>query len=441
MANRVCAALLLIGSLLAPEPLGAGVEGTRPERERAAVHNRMVLKKLNTVLGPAMRRNNIQLWIVLSREYNVDPVFPFITPDGTYPGAGNAYVFIDDGSDRPLRIAIGSHQWKQGAPFFDRVIGARGAKVGQELRTLVEKYRPQRIAINSARSTSAADGLTATFRESLQEALGPEFASRLVSAEQLVIDYLDTRLPEDEALFREAAEVTRKIWEEAFSPAVITPGTTTVGDVLWYIRQRCADHGVGIWFRPDIRVQRRGVEFRPGEVAPDDLVLLRGDVLHLDFGIIYLDFSTDYQKHAYILREDETDVPDGLKQALANTNRLQDILLAEMKAGRSGHQVFTAAMERAQAEDLQAMIYSHSIGHFGHFVGAAIGSFSGGKPGLRALLPLRPGSYTSIELNTKTAVPEWDGQEVYIMMEDDAFLSPDGMKFFLPRQLRWYTIR
>ncbi len=427
--------------LLSGADLRAGVEGTRPERERAAIHDRIVLKKLDTVLGPAMRANRIPMWIVFTREYNVDPVFPFITPDGTYAGAGNAYVFVDAGGPRPERIAIGSHQWKQGAPFFDQVIAARREAVGQALRALVEKHQPERIAINTAADTSAADGLSVSMRDFLAGHLGPKFSSRLVSAESLVIDYLETRLPEEEALFREAAEVTRRIWEESFSAKVIQSGKTTVGDVLWHMRQRCADSGVGTWFRPDIRVQRRAVKFNPAQVPEDGFVLERGDVLHVDFGIVYLDFSTDYQKHFYIPRAGETDVPAGLKRALANTNRLQDILLAEMAPGRKGHEVYEAAMAKARAAGLEPMIYSHSVGHYGHFVGAAIGSFSGASLGLRESLPLRPGAYTSVELNTRTAVPEWDGQEVYIMMEDDAVLTPEGMKYFLPRQTEWFLVQ
>lgn len=427
--------------LLCVLPASAGVEGTRSERERAAIHDRIVLKKLDTVLGPAMRANQIPMWIVFTREYNVDPVFPFITPDGTYAGAGNAYVFIDSGGARPERIAIGSHQWKQGAPFFDQVIAARREAVGVALRDLVTKHNPERIAINTAADTSAADGLTVALRDFLAGHLGPRYSSRLVSSEPLVIDYLETRLPEEEALFRESAEVTRKIWEESFSAKVIQPGKTTVGDVLWHIRQRCADHGVGTWFRPDIRVQRRGMQFNPSRLPEDNFVLERGDVLHVDFGIVYLDFSTDYQKHFYIPREGEKDVPAGLKRALANTNKLQDILLAEMKAGRKGNEVYDAAMKKAQAAGLEPMIYSHSVGNYGHFVGAAIGSFSGASLGLRETLPLRAGSYTSIELNTRTAVPEWDGQVVYIMMEDDAVLTPEGMKYFLKRQTEWFLVQ
>ena len=435
LLKGVAVALALACSLVA---CARADDGSRPVRDRAAIHDRMVEKRLNEVLGPAMRANDIQMWIVLGREYNPDPVFPFVTPDGTYPGAGNAYVFIDNKSERPLRVVIGSHQFKQSA-FFDRIIAARGDAVGAELRKLAEEFDPKRIGVNIARQTSAADGLTHSFHESLVDWLGPDYAGRMVSAEWLIIDFLDTRLPEERALFREAAELTRSIWTEAFSRKVITPGETTVGDVLWFIRQRCADHHVGTWFRPDIRLQRRGVEFTPGSVAPDNMVIERGDVLHVDFGIEYLDFSTDYQKHFYVPRDGETDVPAGLEAALRNTNRLQDILMGEIRPGLTGQEVYKAAMAKARGAGLQAMIYSHSIGHFGHFVGAAIGQFSG-QPGLRGTLPMRAGSYTSIELNTRTAVAEWDGQELWIMMEDDAFLSPKGMRFFVPRQTEWFVI-
>ena len=54
---------------------------------------------------------------------------------------------------------------------------------------------------------------------------------------------------------------------------------------------------------------------------------------------------------------------------------------------------------------------------------------------------LRDGSYLSIELNTATPVAEWGGQKVFVMMEDCAYLTPDGYRFFRPRQEAFYLIR
>jgi Xaa-Pro aminopeptidase len=436
-------ALLAITPPPPPAPEAAAVAPATPrsERERAALRERITRLKLDTVLGPAMRAHDVQLWVVLTREDAVDPVFPFVTPDGAYPGARSAYLFVDEGGPRPRRVVIGSHPGAVSAGFFDEVIEARGAELGAALRAVADRLQPRRIAVDRAPETAAADGLSASGEAFLVEALGPH-AARLVSAEPVVIDYLDTRLPEERPLFAEAAALTRRLWEEAFSAASIVPGRTTVGDVLWRVRQRIAEAHLGAWFRPDLRLQRRGVAFDPSRIAEDAQVIERGDVLHLDLGVTYLGYATDYQRMAYVARPGERDAPAGLKKAMAATHRLQDLVLAEMRPGRPGLEVHEAAMARARAEGLEAMVYSHSIGNFGHFVGAAIGGFRpGGAPGLRASLPLRAGSATSIELNTASPVAEWDGQKVYVMLEDDAWLSPKGMRWFLPRQEAWIVIR
>ena len=431
-------ALVALAPLLVATGPSPSAATTRPERERGELHDRIVRAKLDRVLGPAMRRNGISMWIVLVREDEVDPVFPFVTHDGAYAGSRNAWVFVDDGGPRPRRIQVGN---EMRGPFADEAIEAGPDELGEELRALADRYRPRRIALDVAFHLPAADGLSASLRDWLAKALGPH-ARKVASAEGLVRDYLGTRLPEELPLFTEAAEVTESVWREALSARAIRPGQTTVGDLLWFVRQRYADLHVGSWFRPDVRVQRQGVKFDPGDAAPDDLVIRPGDVVHLDLGIVYLGFATDYQRLAYVPREGEEEVPPGLTRALAATNRLQELLVAEMQPGRAGRDVAAAALARATAEGLQAMIHSHSVGNFGHCVGASIGSFKpDAKPGPRSGLPLREGAYTAIELATRSAVPEWGGQELVVMMEDDAWLAPDGMRYFVPRQTSWIVVR
>jgi len=431
------AALALAPLLLAalPSPPAAT---TRPERERGEIHDRIVRAKLDRVLGPAMKANGVSMWIVLVREDAVDPLFPFVSHDGAYAGSRNAWVFVDDGGPRPRRIQVGD---EMRGPFADEAIEPRPGELGKALRALADRYRPRRIALDVALDTPAADGLSASLRDWLVKELGPH-ARKVASAEGLVRDYLGTRLPEELPLFAEAARVTESVWGEALSARAIRPGETTVGDLLWFVRQRYADLHVGSWFRPDVRVQRQGLKFDPADAAPADLVIRPGDVVHLDLGIVYLGFATDYQRMAYVPRDGEQEVPPGLARALAATNRLQDLLVAEMRAGRAGREVAAAALARAKAEGLEPMIYSHSVGNFGHCVGASIGSFMpGARPGPRARLPLRDGAYTAIELAARTAVPEWAGQEVVVMMEDDAWLAPEGMRYFVPRQTSWIVVR
>jgi Xaa-Pro dipeptidase len=193
-----------------------------------------------------------------------------------------------------------------------------------------------------------------------------------------------------------------------------------------------------------LRVQRRSRETGKTQqflsVAEESTVIERGDVIHVDFGLNYMGLSTDWQKHAYVLLPGERDAPEGLKRALQNTNRLQDALFRHARPGRSGGEVYEATMADMKREGIEAMIYSHSVGTQGHALGAAIDFRGASLTGPDRQL-LREGSYTSIELNTSTPVPEWGGQKVTIMMEDDAYLTAEGFKWFRPRQTAFYLIR
>jgi len=225
---------------------------------------------------------------------------------------------------------------------------------------------------------------------------------------------------------------------------VIAPGKTTVGDVRWWFLQQVNNLGLGVWFQPDLRVQRQNTETGKTlqflEVAEESMVIKRGDVIHIDCGVNYLGLSTDWQKMGYVLREGEKDVPEGLKKALTNTNRLQDALFTHIKTGAKGFEVYDATMGNMKEAGIEAMIYSHSVGNQGHALGASV-DFRRPAAGAPLEPPFREGSYTSIELNTSTPVPEWGGQKVTIMMEDDAYLTKDGMKWFRPRQTAFYIIR
>jgi Xaa-Pro aminopeptidase len=276
--------------------------------------------------------------------------------------------------------------------------------------------------------------------------MGPEAAERFTAAEPLIEEYLDTRLPEEKRHYTDAVRLTDRITKDALSARVITPGKTTVGDVRRWLYDAFWANGVGTWFQPDLRVQRKGVPNPTSRgflaVAPESLVIQRGDVVHLDVGLTYMGFDTDWQKMLYVLRPGEKDVPAGLKRAMQNTNTLQDALMRRhSRPGRTAGDVYKATMAEMDSAGIKAMIYSHPIGAQGHGLGASIDFRSANRPSMDPGKTLRNGSYISIELNTKTAVPEWEGQEVFVMMEDDAWLDEAGWHFFLPRQEKWYLIR
>ncbi|MEO7673688.1 MAG: M24 family metallopeptidase, partial [Pyrinomonadaceae bacterium] len=276
----------------------------------------------------------------------------------------------------------------------------------------------------------------------LAEALGPDNEKKFVSAASLLTEFFDTRLPEELEHYRTAVLATDVITRRAFSNAVITPGKTTVGDVRWWMLQQLNDIGVDTWFQPDLRIQRQAVQTGTTSqflsTADEKVVLERGDLIHVDFGLNYMGLSTDWQKHGYILKAGEKDAPAGLKAALKNTNRLQDIMFGFARSGMTGTEIYDQTMAECKKQGIDAMIYSHPIGTHGHGLGPSIdfrGNIGGGAN------KILPGSYMSIELNTSSAVPEWNDQKVTIMAEDDAHMTSSGYKFFRPRQTEFYLIR
>jgi Xaa-Pro aminopeptidase len=413
-----------------------------PVREQQAVRERWLKKRLDTMLLPMMRQQKIDMWIVTNEEFHPEPVVHHIAPPLPYVGRRDFFIFANRG-DKLDRIALVRYP-EEHLKYFFEILNPSGRDTAATLRRVVEERKPKTIALNMGGTRGATNGLTYEGYKFLAETLGPQYSSKFVSAAPLIVEYMDTRLPEELEFYRTAVEITDILTQRAFSNEVITPGKTTVGDVRWWFLQQVNNLGLDVWFQPDLRIQRQNKQPRLTQqflsVAEESAVIERGDVIHIDCGINYLGLSTDWQKMGYVLREGEQDAPEGLKKALANTNRLQDSVLTHIKPGAKGFEVYDAAMADMKSAGIEAMIYSHSVGTQGHALGAGI-DFRRPATGAPSEPAFREGSYTSIELNTTTAVAEWGGQKVTIMMEDDAYLTKEGMKWFRPRQTEFYLIR
>lgn len=412
-------------------------------REQQAVREGWLKKRLDTMLLPMMRQQKIDMWIVTNEEFHADPVTAYIAPPLPYVGRRDFFIFADRGGNKLDRIALVRYPEEHLKSFFE-VLNPPGRDIAATLRRVVEERNPKTIALNMGGTRGATNGLTHDAYKFLTETLGQDYASRFVPAAPLIVEYMDTRLPDELEHYRTAVAVTDVLTQRAFSNEVITPGKTTVGDVRWWFLQQVNNLGLDVWFQPDLRVQRQNQDTGKTQqflsVSEESVVIQRGDVIHIDCGLNYLGLSTDWQKMGYVLRQGEKDAPEGLKKALVNTNRLQDALFTHIKPGAKGFEVYDATMADMKNAGIEAMIYSHSVGNQGHALGVSI-DFRRPPAGAPLEPPFREGSYTSIELNTSTPVAEWGGQKVTIMMEDDAYLTKDGMKWFRPRQTAFYLIR
>jgi hypothetical protein len=423
--------------------LTGAVQRVLPERERPGIANRILKDRLETLLPRLMRETGLDMWVVINREYVEDPVYLTLVPEPVFAARRTTMlVFFDRGAEKGVERLIVSRYGFEG--YYQGVWGG-GTDEGQwaRLAEIVRERHPRKIGINVSRRWSFGDGLTAGLRERLVDALGPELAGRLTSADALCVRWLETRTPLELELYPHIVSLARGVIAEAFSERVITPGVTTTDDVAWYIRQRYADLGLPVWFMPSVDLQRKGLPCTAESAfCAGSGVIQRGDVLHTDVGITYLRLNTDTQEMGYVLRLGESDVPEGLKRALAEGNRWQDLLTAEFRTGRSGNEVFAALDAAAKREDIRHSTYSHPIGFHGHAAGTSVGMWDNqGDVPVTGEWKIAPSTAYAIEGNVRAPVPEWDGQFVQIKLEQSALFDGERVLYLAGRQTTWHVAR
>ncbi len=413
------------------------------ERDRVAPVNEILEDRLDTLLPGLMREAGLDMWLVMNREYAEDPVYFSLVPEPVYAARRTTMlVFFDRGPDEGLeRLTVNRY------PFRSLYESAwKGGDLDAQWRGLAEVIQeraPRRIGINVSRDWPVADGLTASLRDRLVSVLPEELASRLVSAEDLVVRWLETRTERELAVYPHVVALARSAISEAFSENVITPGVTTTDDVAWFLAQRYAELDLPIWFQPYVNVQRPSAECGlENPFCGTSGVIHRGDVLHTDVGICYLRLCTDTQEMGYVLRPGESEVPAGLRQALAVGNRWQDLLAGEFRTGRTGNEILAEAAAAAERAGIVASIYTHPLGFFGHAPGPTIGMWDNqGPTPVRGDWPLAPATAYAIEGNVKVAVPEWQGARVQIKLEQSAVFDGERVTYLAGRQTAWHVIR
>lgn len=444
MKNQTILFLTLLFILIAPNPAQAQV--VLDERERAAVVDELLGERLDSVLPALMDRTGIDMWVLISREYNEDPVLRTFLP-ATWLSARRRtmLVFYRDAAAGTLdklavaRYNVGKHitsSWEK----------EKQPDQWARLMELIRERDPQKIGLNFSEDHNIADGLDHTDHELFMEYLPKAYRNRVVSAEDLAVGWIETRTRREMVLFAHLSRITHNIIAEAFSDAVITPGVTTTTDVEWWMRQKVTDMGLNTWFHPTVDIQRTAVALKSHLYSfsdrPEQEVILPGDLLHCDFGITYLRLNTDCQQLAYVLKPGEDQAPEFLRKALEDGNRVQDHLTESMKTGIPGNEILATALAKGKAAGLRPAIYTHPLGTYGHSAGTTIGMWDaqqgvGGKDG--TLYGLYPQTAYAIELNTTVNIPEWD-RDIRIMLEEPGYYGRNGFRYIDGRQVELHLI-
>ncbi len=408
------------------------------ERDRAVVVDDILEDRFNTLLPKLMDRADIDMWILISREYNEDPVLKTMLP-ATWLNARRRTILVfyrDQEKNTIEKLAVARYNiGKSITSAWDK---EKEPDQWKALTKIIEARNPKKIGLNYSDNFGLADGIVRTDYNEFLEALPPSYASKIVSAEKLAIGWIESRTPKEIQYFEQLVAITHDIIKDAFSSKVITPGTTTTDDVVWYLRQRVTDMGLETWFHPTVDIQRSNEKLASHIESfsnrPEGKVIQKGDLLHCDFGITYLRLNTDCQQHAYVLKDGEKQAPQYLVDALADGNRVQDILTTNFQTGKTGNQILLKALKEGKDEQLVPSIYTHPLGLYGHSAGPTIGMWDsqGGVPGTGDY-PLYENTAYAIELNTTVTIPAWE-KDIRIMLEEAGFWGEDGFRYVSGRQ-------
>ncbi|MEO5594040.1 MAG: M24 family metallopeptidase [Chitinophagaceae bacterium] len=415
-----------------------------PVREQANVVNELLAERLNNLLPALMEKTGIDMWVIISREYNEDPVMKTMLPaEWLYARRRTILVFYNNpGKKIYEKLAIA--RYNVGTEVKASWDMQKFPNQWDALIEIITSHKPVKIALNTSTDFAHADGLDHTEYNELIQKLPATYKSKVVSAEQLAVSWMETRTAHEMQIYPQLVNATHKIIEEGFSEKVITPGITTTDDVVWWFRQKIRELGYDTWFHPSVSVQRNDSQnfeqLRSFSNRPKDNIIVPGDLLHVDIGITYLRLNTDIQEHAYILQPGETTAPSGIKEAFVKANRLQDILTGQFKEGKTGNQILADALAQAKIEGIQPSIYTHPIGYNGHAAGPTIGMWDmqNGVPG-SGDFPMHYNTAYSIELNAASNVPEWK-KEVRIMLEEDGYFDEKGFRYINDRQKEIYLV-
>ncbi len=414
-------------------------------QERAGLRDQWLKTRLDTLVPALMRERGIDMWLVLAREYNDDPVLTTMLPsDWMSARRQTILVFYDDGQNVE-RLAVS--RYAVGEVFKAAWDPEAEPDQWKRLADIIAERDPKKIAVNVSDTFALADGLTHSQHQRLVKTLGQKWQSRLTFDPALAIGWLERRTPAEMEYYPHIVGLAHAIIYEGLSSKTITPGTTTVTDLVWWFRDTIRAHGVTTWFHPSIAIQRHNpAQSDTGMLTLFDTdsadVIQPGDLIHLDFGITYMGLNSDTQHHAYVLRPGEKDAPTGLKNALAVGNRLQDILTSNFKTGMGGNAVLAKTRAAAIAEGIKPWVYTHPIGFHGHGAGATIGMWDqqdGVKSG--GDYPINANAAWSIELSALVTIPEWEDQEIRIMLEEDAFFDGENVRYIDGRQTRFHLIK
>jgi Xaa-Pro aminopeptidase len=427
MIKKIILAVLLCQFTFAQEILNL--------KDRATLIEKIQKDRLDNLLPELMSKNGIDMWIIITREYNEDPIIKTLLPP-TWLNARRRTILVfsfDESTKKTESVAISRYNFgKNIKSIWDK---EKNPNQMLALKDYIDKVNPKKIGLNYSDNFALIDGISKSDYQLFYSSISNDIKQRIVSAENLGIQWIETRTKLEKEIYKDLVSITQNIINEAFSNKVIEPGKTTTDDVVWWMREKVLELKLKTWFHPTVDVQRNeqsDLYAFDGKSKYD--IIQPGDLVHCDFGISYLTLNTDCQQIAYVLKSDEKEAPEFLTKALKDANKLQDILTSEFELDKTGNEILLNSLKIAKEKGLDPQIYTHPLGTFGHSAGTTIGMWDsqGGVP-IKGDVLMKYNTVYAIELNNKSFIKDWN-KEVRIMLEEAGLFEENGFKYINGRQ-------
>ncbi len=380
-----------------------------------------------------LKEKDIDVWLTFVRETSAagDPVLPLIYGDASL--TWESALIIGANGERTAIVGRYEQEPARLTGAYDIVI-PYDQSIRPHLLSVLERLQPRSIGVNTSLSDVHADGLTyGMYRKLLAYLEGTPFAERLVSAEAVAGAVRGRKTPEEQSRIRAAVDLTARIFEKAFAFAEV--GMPEV-DLYRFMQRKTREAGAGLAWSPEgCPIVNTGPESPSGHVAPTDLTMQPGHILHIDFGVRKNSYCSDIQRVAYFLLPGQRQAPDAVQNAFDTVAQAIREAAAAMRPGVQGKDVDALARrivtEAGYPEFMHAL--GHQLGREAHDGGGLLGPLWE-KYGDSPLRPIEAGQVYTIE--PSVMVP---GHGM-IGIEEDVLVTENGVEFLGAPQERLYLL-
>lgn len=392
----------------------------------------MILEKQKQAVE-ILNEKNIDMWMTFVRETgNIkDPMLDMIV--GT--GATWHSAFIITGSGETIAIIGSLEEANMKTVGTYKTIISYLKSVKDDLIKTLEKYNPDKIAINYSRNSSLADGLThGMYLELMNLLRDTPYKDRLISSEDIVSALRGRKSQAEVDLIKKAIEETLQIFDDVTGFIKVGKTEKEVAQFVLDIVEKKgfelawdAEHCPAVFSGPDTAGAHSG---------PTDRKIEAGHVINMDFGIKYNGYCSDLQRTWYVLRDGE-DIAPG--EVLKGFNVIYESIQKSaqaIKPGKPGWEIDNIA--RSYIVDNYYEEYPHGLGHqvgrVAHDGGALLGP-RWERYGQLPYIPIEVGNVFTIE--PRLTIPGYG----IATIEEIVWVTKDGCEFLSEPQKEIYLIR